>query len=132
MLREMNEFDEKDLALRRRLDAVSCVLIDLAKYVRRAPEYYCRKDIQHFYPIDELKNILDEIDAEVIAPIKDKFSRLYGTTPEEFDNVWRSGLDSMFVSSFCHRCAQNPSIPPQIPLVETDESDFHDEGCKGR
>lgn len=128
----MNEFDEKDLAVRRRLDATSNVLTDLAKYVRRAPEYYCRKDVQHFYPIDELKRILDEIDAEVIAPIKDKFFRLYGTTPGEFDNVWRSGLDSMFASSFCHRCAQSPSLPPQIPSVEIDENDFHDEDCKGR
>lgn len=125
----MNEFDEKDLILRRRLDAVSCILIDLAKYVRRAPEYYCRKDIQHFYPIDELKKILDEIDAEVIAPIKDKFSRLYGTTPEEFDNVWRSGLDSMFMSSFCHRCAQNPSLPPQIPLAKKGVDGCADEDC---
>ena len=127
----MNSFDEKELAIRRRLDVVSNVLIDLAKYVRRAPEYYCRKDIQHFYPIDELDGILDEIEAEVVKPIKDRFSRLYGTTPGEFDNVWRSGLDAVFASSFCHRCAQNPSLPPQIPLAETDGSDCDDDSCKG-
>lgn len=128
----MNDFDEKELAVRRRLEVVSNILIDLAKYVRRAPEYYCRKDVQHLYPIDELDKILDEIGTEVITPIKDKFFQLYGTTPEEFDNEWRSGLDAVFASSFCRRCAQSPSLPPQIPLTEKGADDCGSGDCEGR
>lgn len=127
----MNEFDEKELALRRRVDRIADFLNDLAKYARRSTDFYCRKEVQHLYSIDEMQKNLDKIETEVIKPIQENLCRLYGTTPEEFDTLWRNGLDSMFASSFCRRCAQSQQPLPRTLSEGKAETGWRGDNCEG-